>query len=81
LYDYCIHLQKAALPGNENSVGVGGGIGGFKSGRRRWGHTVAKTPQDSWEEYEPSETAASNSKKPSLVKAEEEGSLKEHHPQ
>lgn len=72
---------KAALPGNENSVGVGGGIGGFKSGRRRWGHTVAKTPQDSWEEYEPSETAASNSKKPSLVKAEEEGSLKEHHPQ
>ncbi|XP_056290719.1 serine/threonine-protein kinase MAK isoform X9 [Pseudoliparis swirei] len=72
---------KAALPGNENSVGVGGGIGGFKSGRRRWGHTVAKTPQDSWEEYEPSETAASNSKKPSLVKAEEEVSLKEHHPQ
>ncbi|TNN84675.1 Serine/threonine-protein kinase MAK [Liparis tanakae] len=74
---------KAALPGNENSVGVGvgGGIGGLKSGRRRWGHTVAKTPQDSWEEYEPSETAASNSKKPSLVKAEEGGSPKEHHPQ
>ncbi|XP_034415760.1 serine/threonine-protein kinase MAK isoform X2 [Cyclopterus lumpus] len=72
---------KAALLGSENSVGVGGGIGGQKSGRRRWGHTVAKTPQDSWEEYEPSETAACNSKKPSLGKAEEEGSLKEHHPQ
>ncbi|XP_068437654.1 serine/threonine-protein kinase MAK isoform X6 [Clinocottus analis] len=70
---------KAAPLGSENSVG-GGGMGVVKSGRRRWGHTVAKT-SDSWEESDPSETTASNSKKPSLGNAEEEGSLKEHRPQ
>ncbi|XP_068565805.1 serine/threonine-protein kinase MAK isoform X2 [Cebidichthys violaceus] len=71
---------KAASLGSENGVGVGGGTGVLKSGRRRWGQTVAKT-SDSWEESDPSETAASNSKKPSLGNAEEEGSLKEHRPQ
>ncbi|XP_049421311.1 serine/threonine-protein kinase MAK isoform X5 [Epinephelus fuscoguttatus] len=70
---------KAASLGSENSVG-GGGIGVLKSGRRRWGQTVAKT-SDSWEESDPSETAASNSKKPSLGNAEEERSPKEHRPQ
>ncbi|XP_059183212.1 serine/threonine-protein kinase MAK [Centropristis striata] len=70
---------KAASLGNENSVG-GGGMGVLKSGRRRWGQTVAKT-SDSWEESDPSETAASNSKKPSLGNAEEERSPKEHRPQ
>ncbi|KAL7373657.1 hypothetical protein ABVT39_011887 [Epinephelus coioides] len=70
---------KAASLGSENSVG-GGGIGVLKSGRRRWGQTVAKT-SDSWEESDPSETAASNSKRPSLGNAEEERSRKEHCPQ
>ncbi|XP_037613089.1 serine/threonine-protein kinase MAK isoform X2 [Sebastes umbrosus] len=77
---------KAASLGSENSVGGGGGGGGgggmgvLKSGRRRWGQTVAKT-SDSWEELDPSETAASNSKKPSLGNAEEERGPKEHRPQ
>ncbi|XP_034717946.1 serine/threonine-protein kinase MAK isoform X5 [Etheostoma cragini] len=73
---------KAASLGSENSNGGGGGggMGVLKSGRRRWGQTMAKT-SDSWEESEPSETAASNSKKPSLGYAEEERSLKEHRPQ
>ncbi|XP_032359718.1 serine/threonine-protein kinase MAK isoform X1 [Etheostoma spectabile] len=75
---------KAASLGSENSNGGGGGGGGgmgvLKNGRRRWGQTMAKT-SDSWEESEPSETAASNSKKPSLGNAEEERSLKEHRPQ
>ncbi|XP_033494526.1 serine/threonine-protein kinase MAK isoform X8 [Epinephelus lanceolatus] len=70
---------KAASLGSENSVG-GGGIGVLKSGRRRWGQTVAKT-SDSWEESDPSETAASNSKRPSLGNAEEERNRKEHRPQ
>ncbi|XP_074477506.1 serine/threonine-protein kinase MAK isoform X3 [Sebastes fasciatus] len=70
---------KAVSLGSENSVG-GGGMGVLKSGRRRWGQTVAKT-SDSWEELDPSETAASNSKKPSLGDAEEERSPKEHRPQ
>lgn len=64
--------------GNENNV-AGSGMGALKSGRRRWGQTVAKT-SDSWEDSDPSETAASNSKKPSLGNEEEE-SLKEHRPQ
>ncbi|KAI3355153.1 hypothetical protein L3Q82_018022 [Scortum barcoo] len=70
---------KAASLGCENSVG-GGVVGALKSGRRRWGQTVAKT-SDSWEESDPSETAASNSKKPSLGNAEEEKIPKEHRPQ
>ncbi|KAM9337754.1 serine/threonine-protein kinase MAK [Symphorus nematophorus] len=70
---------KAASLGSENTVG-GGGMGVLKNGRRRWGQTVAKT-SDSWEESDPSETAASNSKKPSLGNAEEERSPKEHRPQ
>uniref|UniRef100_UPI003AAB9B9A serine/threonine-protein kinase MAK-like isoform X1 n=1 Tax=Centroberyx gerrardi TaxID=166262 RepID=UPI003AAB9B9A len=74
------HSQtKAVSLGSENSVG-GGGTGGLKSGRRRWGQTVART-SDSWEESDPSETAASHSKKPSLGNAEEERSHKEHRPQ
>ncbi|XP_042366283.1 serine/threonine-protein kinase MAK isoform X1 [Plectropomus leopardus] len=68
---------KAASLGSENSVG---GIGVLKSGRRRWGQTVAKT-SDSWEESDPSETAASNSKKPSLGNSEEDRGPKEHRPQ
>lgn len=75
----CLPLQKAASLGCENSVG-GGGMGVLKSGRRRWGQTVAKT-SDSWEEFDPSETTASNSKKPSLGNAEEEKIPKEHRPQ
>ncbi|XP_078137082.1 serine/threonine-protein kinase MAK isoform X2 [Sander vitreus] len=70
---------KAASLGSENNNG-GGGTGVLKSGRRRWGQTVAKT-SDSWEESDPSETAASNSKKPSLGNAEEQRSPKEHRPQ
>ncbi|XP_070709213.1 serine/threonine-protein kinase MAK isoform X2 [Pempheris klunzingeri] len=71
------HAKPASL-GSENTVG--GGMGGMKSGRRRWGQTVAKTT-DSLEESDLSETAASNSKKPSLGNANEERSPKEHHPQ
>ena len=71
----CFLVQKAAPPGSENSVG-GPPVGGVKSGRRRWGQAVAKT-SDSWEESDQSETAASNSKKPSLGTAEER-SAKEH---
>ncbi|XP_047423691.1 serine/threonine-protein kinase MAK isoform X7 [Mugil cephalus] len=67
---------KAAQHGSENNVG----IGALKSGRRRWGQTVAKT-SDSWEESDPSENAASTSKKPSLGNAEEERNSKEHCPQ
>ncbi|TKS87909.1 Serine/threonine-protein kinase MAK [Collichthys lucidus] len=67
---------KAASLGSENTVG-GGGLAVLKSGRRRWGQTVAKT-SDSWEECDPSETAASNSKKPSLGNVEEERIPKEH---
>lgn len=47
--------------GNENS------LMGLKSGRRRWGQTKRS---DSWDESDPSDTAASNSKKPSM-RAEE----------
>ncbi|KAM4718967.1 serine/threonine-protein kinase MAK isoform 2-T2 [Anableps anableps] len=65
----------AASMGSENAVG-GSGMGLLKSGRRRWGQAVSKT-SDSWEESDQSETAASNSKKPSLVAAEEDRS-KEH---
>lgn len=43
--------------GNENS------LMGLKSGRRRWGQTKL---YDSWDESDPSDTAASNSKKPSM---------------
>lgn len=68
-------LQKAASLGSENS----GGMGVLKSGRRRWGQTVAKT-SDSLEEFDLSETAASTSKKPSLGNLEEK-SPKEHRPQ
>ncbi|XP_070842422.1 serine/threonine-protein kinase MAK isoform X1 [Chaetodon trifascialis] len=75
----CLGLAKAASLGSENTIG-GGGMGVLKSGRRRWGQTVAKT-SDSWDEPDPSETAASNSKKPSLGNAEEERSPKERRPQ
>ncbi|XP_042254726.1 serine/threonine-protein kinase MAK isoform X9 [Thunnus maccoyii] len=70
---------KAASLGSENNV-AGGGMGVLKSGRRRWGQTVAKT-SDSWEDSDPSETAVSNSKKPSLGNEEEAKSPKEHRPQ
>ncbi|XP_030625719.1 serine/threonine-protein kinase MAK [Chanos chanos] len=51
-------VQKKAV-GNENS------LTGLKSGRRRWGQTVSK-PSDSWDDSDHSDTAASNSKKPSI---------------
>uniref|UniRef100_A0A3Q4APE0 non-specific serine/threonine protein kinase n=1 Tax=Mola mola TaxID=94237 RepID=A0A3Q4APE0_MOLML len=66
-------LSKAVS--SENTAG-GGGMGTLKSSRRRWGQMVAKTT-DSCEESDLSETAASNSKKPSLGKLEEERNLKE----
>ncbi|XP_041670405.1 serine/threonine-protein kinase MAK isoform X3 [Cheilinus undulatus] len=69
---------KASSVGSENSIS-GGGVGVLKSGRRRWGQTVAKT-SDSWEESDPSETSASNSKKPSLGNAVEEKASVEHRP-
>ncbi|KAF0028230.1 hypothetical protein F2P81_019317 [Scophthalmus maximus] len=72
-------IQKAASLGGENSVG-GGAAGLLNNSRRRWGQTVAKT-SDSWEECDPLEDAASNSKKPSLGSAEEERGSKEHHSQ
>ncbi|XP_037829105.1 serine/threonine-protein kinase MAK isoform X7 [Kryptolebias marmoratus] len=68
------HAKVASL-GSENV-----GMGFLKSGRRRWGQAVAKT-SDSWEESDQSESSVSNSKKPSLGKAEEDGSPKEHCPQ
>uniref|UniRef100_A0A3Q3GKC6 non-specific serine/threonine protein kinase n=1 Tax=Labrus bergylta TaxID=56723 RepID=A0A3Q3GKC6_9LABR len=72
---------KAASLGSENSVGGGGGGAGvLKSGRRRWGQTVTKT-SDSWEESDPSEMSASNSKKPSLGNTEEERAPMEQRPQ
>lgn len=61
--------------GSENAVG-GSGMGLLKSGRRRWGQAVSKT-SDSWDESDQSETAASNSKKPSLGTAE--GDRKQEH--
>ncbi|CAJ1082401.1 serine/threonine-protein kinase MAK isoform X3 [Xyrichtys novacula] len=70
------HAKTGSL-GNENSVG---GIGVLKSGRRRWGQTLARA-SDSWEESDPSETSASNSKKPSLGNAEEERGPMEQRPQ
>ncbi|XP_034562725.1 serine/threonine-protein kinase MAK isoform X1 [Notolabrus celidotus] len=73
------HSKTASL-GSENSISGGGGGGVLKSGRRRWGQTMAKT-SDSWEESDPSETSASNSKKPSLGNAEEERGPMEHRPQ
>ncbi|XP_041823829.1 serine/threonine-protein kinase MAK isoform X12 [Melanotaenia boesemani] len=66
---------KAAPLGSENTVGSSV-MGILKSGRRRWGQMVTKT-SDSWEESDQSETAASNSKKPSLGTAEEERSSKD----
>ncbi|KAL6098002.1 cilk1 [Pungitius sinensis] len=72
------HAKAAALDG-DNSVGAAG-LGVLKNGRRRWGQTVVRT-SDSWEESDPAETAASNSKKPSLGNAEEEAGPKEHRPQ
>ncbi|XP_054622199.1 serine/threonine-protein kinase MAK isoform X2 [Dunckerocampus dactyliophorus] len=67
---------KAASVGNENNVG---GTGMVKNGRRRWGQTVAKTV-DSWDDSDPSDTAASHSKKPSLGNSEEERNSKEPRP-
>lgn len=72
-------LSHAKALGSENNAG-GVGTGVLKSGRRRWGQTVAKT-SDSWEESDRSETSASNSKKPSLVNTEEEKSPKDQCPQ
>lgn len=63
----------------ENSNG-GSGTGLLKSGRRRWGQTAVKTA-DSWEESDQSESAVSNSKKPSLGNADEDGNVKEQCPQ
>ncbi|KAM7390656.1 hypothetical protein PAMA_008713 [Pampus argenteus] len=71
------HVKATSL-GSENNVAGGGMVP--KGGRRRWGQTVVKT-SDSWEDSDPSETAASNSKKPSLGNEEEERSPKEHRPQ
>nr|XP_046227646.1 serine/threonine-protein kinase MAK isoform X1 [Scatophagus argus]XP_046227647.1 serine/threonine-protein kinase MAK isoform X1 [Scatophagus argus]XP_046227648.1 serine/threonine-protein kinase MAK isoform X1 [Scatophagus argus] len=73
------HVKAASL-GTENNAGGGGGVGALKSGRRRWGQAVVKM-SDSWEESDPSDTAASNSKKPSLGNPEEERSSKEQRPQ
>uniref|UniRef100_A0A8C9XT04 non-specific serine/threonine protein kinase n=1 Tax=Sander lucioperca TaxID=283035 RepID=A0A8C9XT04_SANLU len=70
----CQAVSVKSQPLFENSNGGGGGMGVLKSGRRRWGQTVAKT-LDSWEESDPLETAASNSKKPSLGNAEEQRNL------
>ncbi|XP_013863952.1 serine/threonine-protein kinase MAK isoform X3 [Austrofundulus limnaeus] len=75
---------KSGGPGHakmasQDSENGGIGIGFLKSGRRRWGQAVAKT-SDSWEESDQSETAASNSKKPSLGNTENR-SPKEHCPQ
>ncbi|XP_012719365.2 serine/threonine-protein kinase MAK isoform X10 [Fundulus heteroclitus] len=66
---------KAEPAGGENASG-GSGAGPLKSGRRRWGQAVSKT-SDSWDESDQSESAASNSKKPSLGSAEENRSPKE----
>uniref|UniRef100_A0A7N6FM18 non-specific serine/threonine protein kinase n=1 Tax=Anabas testudineus TaxID=64144 RepID=A0A7N6FM18_ANATE len=63
---------KGQTLGSENS----GSMAVLKSGRRRWGQTVTKN-SDSWDELDPSETAASTSKKPSLGNIEEERSPKE----
>uniref|UniRef100_A0A673B7E7 non-specific serine/threonine protein kinase n=1 Tax=Sphaeramia orbicularis TaxID=375764 RepID=A0A673B7E7_9TELE len=80
-------LQQIPLPQTESkpagltSLGTENnavGMGVLKSGRRRWGQTVAKT-SDSWEESDPSESAASNSKKPSLGNSDE--SSPKHRPQ
>lgn len=60
-----------AAPTGEETAGVGGAMAVVKSGRRRWGQTACKAT-DSWDESDPAETAASNSKKPSLGKTEEE---------
>uniref|UniRef100_A0A8C6TG01 non-specific serine/threonine protein kinase n=1 Tax=Neogobius melanostomus TaxID=47308 RepID=A0A8C6TG01_9GOBI len=57
----------SGFQGSENSIG---GVGMLKNGRRRWGQTVAKT-SDSWES-DMSETAATISKKPSLIHSEED---------
>ncbi|XP_061569519.1 serine/threonine-protein kinase MAK [Cololabis saira] len=73
-----INHTNAALSGSENSVGDTP-MGVIKSGRRRWGQAVAKS-SDSWEYSDQSETAASNSKRPSLGNADERSS-KEHCPQ
>ncbi|XP_027860641.1 serine/threonine-protein kinase MAK isoform X8 [Xiphophorus couchianus] len=70
-----ISHAKATSMGSENAVG-GSGMGLLKSGRRRWGQAVSKT-SDSWDESDQSETAASNSKKPSLGTAE--GDRKQEH--
>nr|XP_043902807.1 serine/threonine-protein kinase MAK isoform X6 [Solea senegalensis] len=70
---------KTVLGGSENSAGAGA-AGTLKSSRRRWGQTVAKT-SDSSDDCDSLENAASNSKKPSLGKAEGERSSKEHHSQ
>ncbi|MCJ8745652.1 hypothetical protein PDJAM_G00132580 [Pangasius djambal] len=51
-----LNTQKRPV-GNENS------LMGLKSGRRRWGQTKLS---DSWDESDPSDIAASNSKKPSM---------------
>lgn len=72
----CNLLQKGQTLGSENS----GGMAVLKSGRRRWGQMVTKN-SDSWDELDPSETAASTSKKPSLGNIEEERSPKEQRPQ
>uniref|UniRef100_A0A7N8X2U9 non-specific serine/threonine protein kinase n=1 Tax=Mastacembelus armatus TaxID=205130 RepID=A0A7N8X2U9_9TELE len=74
-------LQQIPLPQAENKTGAentvgSGGTGLLKSGRRRWGQTVGKT-SDSCEELDSSDTAASNSKKPSLGNTEDEMSPKD----
>ncbi|KAM9436202.1 serine/threonine-protein kinase MAK isoform 2-T2 [Clarias gariepinus] len=61
-----LHTQKRPV-GNENS------LIGMKSGRRRWGQTKLS---DSWDESDPSDTAASNSKKNSMG-AEEDRPINE----
>ncbi|XP_075907205.1 serine/threonine-protein kinase MAK isoform X2 [Nelusetta ayraudi] len=69
-----------AAPTVEETAGVGGATSVVKSGRRRWGQTACKAT-DSWDESDPAEMAASNSKKPSLGKTEEERRPKEPRPE
>ncbi|KAM9827905.1 serine/threonine-protein kinase MAK [Neosynchiropus ocellatus] len=74
-------VQRAASLGSENSnVGAIGGLGMVKSGRRRWGQTLTKT-SDSWEDCDLADTAASNSKKPSLGNEEQQRTEKDQLPQ
>ncbi|KAM8880731.1 serine/threonine-protein kinase MAK isoform 2-T2 [Synchiropus picturatus] len=74
-------VQRAASLGSENSnVGAISGLGVVKSGRRRWGQTLSKA-SESWEDCDLTESAASNSKKPSLANEEQQRTVKDQLPQ